>query len=84
MALLADGLFWYYGFATTAEHAHGGAASAMFGMVAIVMVINAITAAAISAYYWGTFRAMVAGVVWLFGVGSTTGGATRSSCSRSS
>jgi hypothetical protein len=63
--LLAAGLIWYYGFRDNfLDHAHGGAAGAMFGMVAIVMVINAITARKpFRPYYWGLFGAMVAGVV---------------------
>jgi hypothetical protein len=63
--LLAAGLIWYYGFRDNfLDHAHGGAAGAMFGMVAIVMVINAITARKpYRPYYWGLFGAMVAGVV---------------------
>ncbi len=65
VALLVVGLVWYYGFRDNfLDHAHGGAAGAMFGMVAVVMVINAFTARRpYRPYYWGLFGAMVAGVV---------------------
>jgi hypothetical protein len=65
VVLLAGGLIWYYGFRDNfLDHAHGGAAGAMFGFVAIVMVINAITARRpYRPYYWGLFAAMVLGVV---------------------
>jgi hypothetical protein len=64
-ALLIGGLVWYFGFRDNfLDHAHGGAAGVMFGIVAIVMMINAITARhRYRPYYWLLFGAMVLGVV---------------------
>ena len=65
VALLVAGLAWYFGFRDSfLDHAHGGAAGVMFGIVAIVMMINAITARyRYRPYYWVLFAAMVLGVV---------------------
>jgi len=65
VVLLAAGLVWYYGFRDNfLDHAHGGAAGAMFGMVAIVMLINAFTARRpYRPWYAALFVAMVLGVV---------------------
>jgi hypothetical protein len=65
VVLLAAGLVWYYGFRDNfLDYAHGGAAGAMFGIVAVVMLIDAFTARRpYRPFYAGLFAAMVLGVV---------------------
>jgi hypothetical protein len=65
LVLLAIGLIWYFGFRDSfLDQAHGGAAGAMFGIVAVVMLINAFTARpTFRPWYGALFGTMVGGVV---------------------
>ncbi len=64
-ALLAIGLIWYYTSRDTfLDHAHGGAAAVMFGLIAVVIAINAVGSRRLSGLgrtapgYWLAYAAL--------------------------